>query len=198
MIIRKLINFPNNNHKNLLDENKKIIWEKCESIAHLENDEQLEYKKHHDDLCPNCRNKDKDKIVNRFAFVQGKRRIKSNIRFGFGNIDGTINIETCEVNHCNVCGNEWLKFKTKNINAKEILIVSLKYLGQILKNPEEKKNDWKLEAIKVFDNCCAEIIHKLSKEYDDYLPESVSEQLTLKKLRQHYKSVYDSTKIRKI
>jgi len=195
MNIRQLLNIPSKKQKLILNTDIKTILDRCDKIAKQESNEQLEAKQFHDSICPNC--KERTNIVNKIGYVQSTNKFTSNVKFGFGSISHTVELNACEVNHCNNCGNEWLKFKTKNITKNEIIRVVFNYLAQIIENSYEKNCLWKMEAIQVFDDCCAEAIFKLKKDNDDYLYDSTNLKITMKCLRKYYKSIYD-TKNKKI
>ena len=198
MNIRKILNIPNELQLIQLNEDKKLIIERCNKIALTENREQQENKNFHDSNCPNCKNRNKESIVDKLIIQQSEGNIRGYFYFGFGIIVGDYTWNVFEINHCNKCGNEWIKYKIKTIDSTHILRIVFKYLAQILANPNEKKNEWKLEAIQVFDNCTAEAIHSLRKKQSKYLPKSINKQLSLKNLRRYYKSIYDSNKNKKI
>jgi DNA-directed RNA polymerase subunit M/transcription elongation factor TFIIS len=190
MNIRKLIYLPTKTQVDVLMKDGHNIISKCTDLAAIEQKEQKENQKTHDGECPKCKARAiniVDKIV-----VEGKGKISGEFKFGFGKIEDTSRIETIGVNHCNNCGNEWVKYKSKAITQIGILIVALKYLGDVLEDPDKtKRQSWKLETIEIFDDCCAESIHALSNRYGVNLHENTKKQLTLRKLRHKFKSVFD-------
>lgn len=190
MSIRKLLNIPIGNEKNIINDDKELILQKCNVIAKMEYNELQESKEHHDGQCPHCKNKDKTKIINKIRNIQGKSKFNSEFRFGFGDINTFVIIESSEINHCNVCGNEWHKFKTKYVSATDILKVTLNYLAQIIRNPEEKNKSWKFEAIQVFNDTHAEAIFSLLKENNNKIHRETTKTLTLHKLRKYFSSIY--------
>jgi hypothetical protein len=159
--------------------------DKSDKIAREEIKDQLEMKRSRDGQCPHCKAKS-DSIVDKICQVQGKSNGK--FRLGYGNIG--ILIDTEAVNHCNACGNEWKKFKTKEISQTHIIRLAFKYLYDIINNPEEKKKDWKLETIAVFNDCCAEAIFNLRFEYRYNLTDGINSKLTLSRIRKYYWSIY--------
>lgn len=189
MNIRKILNSSNKNQRNIINDDIKNIWDKCNKISDIENREQKEAKEFHDNICPNC--KSRKNIVNKIAYIQSTTKTTTTVKFGFGTIETVNNSNTTEVNHCNECGNEWIKFKVKIVLSEKILNVILNYLSQILTNPKEREREWKMEAISIFDGCHAESIYKLRIKQKDYLHEETNDCLTLNKLRKHYKSIYD-------
>jgi len=191
MNIRKLLHLLTNKQKAVIAADVKHILSGCDSIANTEWREQLENKKSHDGQCPKCQS-GIDNIVDRVSQVQGVGKFNGSFKLGYGDIKSLIVIDTIEVNHCNVCGNEWKKFKTKYINKTDILRVALRYLGEIITDPEKNKmHDWKVEAIQVFDDCNAETIHKLLQANKKYIPTELLPVMKLKTLRQQYKSVFN-------
>jgi hypothetical protein len=190
MNLRKLFNLFSAAQKALLEEDKKNVLSKCNVIANKEWADQKENQESHDNVCPNCRTGKQD-IVNKIRNTHGKGDVSGSFRLGFGDISGHMEIDTDDVNHCNKCGNEWKKFKTKFVSTSDIVRVALKYLGDMLDNPKEKEYSWKVETVRVFENCYAETIFLLRKEHDAYLFSNQREQLTNSNLRQRYKSVFD-------
>ena len=159
-----------------------IITNNCLLISQRENKEQKDSKNYHNHNCPKCHAKEKD-IVDKISDVQGKVNVTNLHAFGFKKINSLTTVDTHEVNHCNKCGNEWKKFKSKPVTKAQILKLALNYLTEILNNPNEKEKDWKMEAIGVFNDCHAETIYKLSRH-------TSAETLKLRKLKKHYKSIF--------
>jgi len=190
MTIVKFLNILNNNQKAIILADIENIMNKCEEIACVEYNDQKNAKTSHDTNCPSCHAK-KDQIVDKIALVQGKGNVSSSFNFNLKFITGNMEIDTHAINHCNKCGNEWKKFKTKYISKTNIVRVILNYLAQVNINSNEKKQKSKLEAIKIFDNCYAESIYRLCKQNSDYLNDETIKKLKLKCLRKHYKSVFD-------
>lgn len=84
------------------------------------------------------------------------------------------------------------KFETKYVSETDIVRVALNYLGQIYDNPEHnKKMSWKMEAIQVFDGCCAEAIKILVEKHFYSLYITERGKLTFARLRRNYRSVFD-------
>jgi hypothetical protein len=187
-MIRQLLNLPNKAQKLILEQETNLILDRCDVIAKSEYNEQLEAKQFHDARCPKCR--EKEKIVDRICHVQGNGSIKGNFILGFGSIHGSTTIDTIAANHCNNCGHEWIKFKTKYVSNTKILRVVLNYLAEILIDATEKNRSWKMEAIQVFDGCSAETIYKLRCLHENYLHDETTEKLSLSCLRRYYKSIY--------
>lgn len=159
-----------------------IITNNCQIISQRENKEQKKSEEFHNNNCPKC-HATKDNIVNKISDVQGKTTIKISQTLGYKLTNVLSNIDTKEVNHCNKCGNEWKKFKVNSVTKAHILKIALKYLSQILKDPKERENDWKVETIEVFKNSHAETIYKLSKH-------NSVDTIKLRDLKKHYKSIF--------
>ena len=188
-MIRKFLNLPNKSQKLILEQEIIRTLDKCNSIAKIEYDEQLEAKQIHDNRCPKCR--EKDMIVDRISHVQGFNRSSGIFYFGFGSIQTNLSIDTIAVNHCNSCGHEWIKFKTKYVSNTKILRVVLNYLAEILSDSAEKNRSWKMEAIQALNECHAETIYKLCVENKNFLHDKTNDVLTLSCLREYYQSIYD-------
>lgn len=182
MNLRKTLNLPNKAQKLELEKDKFIIEDKCQLIARREHNEQQEYKKVHDGMCPKCNNR--MGIVDKLSFVQGRGSVEGLIIFGFGRVKGDTTIDTVAVNYCMECGNEWLKYKTKPISYTSILRVAFKYLKEIINDPKQKKRDWKSETIQVFEGCCAETLYQLNVW--------TATEIKLSTLRRYYRSVFDA------
>jgi len=189
MNIRKYFNIQNKNERNVIKHEIGLIWNSCQKIADVENKELKEAKVIHDGNCPNCRSK--KNIVNKIAFIESTTKTITKLNFGVGSVEIINNINTSEVNHCNECGNEWVKFKVKNVLAENVLMVILNYLSQVLTNPEERNRSWKMEAVEIFKDCYAESIYKLRNKYETKLPEKTYDKLNLTRLRKNYKSIFD-------
>lgn len=190
MLLRKLFNLRTKAEQELVKSDIDMILTKCSKIAKIENDEQYEARKSHDEVCPNCRSR-KDKIVNKIKEVKGLGKINNNFIFGFGDVNGSINIETNEINHCNVCGNEWKKYRYKSVGDNDIARVALNYLSDLIINPtKEKEKKWKLEAIKVFEDSYVESIIELCKKNKDYVYSDTIKTIKRKNLSKRYKSIY--------
>jgi hypothetical protein len=188
---RKLLYIPTDIQKQKLIGDVKIIVERCGKIADIESEEQKENQLSHNNYCPKC-NTGKINIVDKVRQVQGNMKVNETFYLGFGTIKTTLNIDTLEVNHCNKCGNEWKKFKTKNFNITDILKVTLNYLADIISDPQANKNrDWKYASIQVFDDCYAESVYILFKKYTNVLHEDTKEVITLDNLRKIFKSIFD-------
>jgi hypothetical protein len=195
MNIRKFFGIPSILQERQIEQDEKLIMERCDVIARAEMEDQQMAKKSRDGQCPHCKAKGME-IVDKICHVQGKSNGK--FRLGFGTVG--VLVDTEAVNHCNACGNEWKKFKTKEISQTHIIRLSFKYLCEVLSNPKVKK-DWKMEAIAVFDGCTAESIFSLRIDHSDYLKDEINDKLTLSRLRKYYRSVYDaseSVKLEKI
>ena len=144
MNLLKLINIRTPKQIDALVEETELIKQRCDKIASQEFKEQKENQRTHDSRCPLCR-AEKNEIVDKIKQVEGEGNVSGNL---FG-VMGRMKIETKPVNHCNVCGHEWFKFKTKYISKRDILRVALKYLNDLIDNPEHNKRlSWKL--IEVF------------------------------------------------
>lgn len=168
-MLRKLLNLPTKQQFIGLESDARVTLGLCNKIARIEIDHQQVLKEQYDSICPNVSCKSRD-VYNR--------------RFLIG--DKPVNI-----NHCKTCGREWEKYETIKISQTKVLRVALKYLRDILKNQSELNYGWKAETVEIFDGSYAETIYKLNKVKDKYMfPE-----LTLRKLRKHYPSVYDRKSI---
>lgn len=190
--LRKLFGMPSQAQEALIKADIAVILDRCSKIAYVENQEQKDNKNARDGQCPKCKDKT---IVDKIRQVQGKGNVGGNL---FG-VNGSLSIDTDEVNHCNKCGNEWKKFKIKTIGRTDILTVALNYLGEIRKDPERnKKMSWKMETIQVFDGCCAEAIDSLCFDNRHKIHSNIGYELKLFRLRKIYKSVYDGENSRKL
>lgn len=191
MNLRKLLYLPTTEQKAILAADIEHILVECDKIATHEWKELKENQKAHDGQCPKCKAREDD-IVNKIRQVQGNGNVGGSFYLGFGSVSGSMSIDTDEVNHCNKCGNEWKKFKTKYISKTDILRVALNYLADIIDNPaHNKRMTWKTETCQVFDGCRAEAIRILVDKHSHNLHLPTNGQLRLGNLRRHYKSVFD-------
>jgi len=193
MNLRKLLYFPTKEQQALLIVDVQEIMVRCDKIASSEYKDQKEARESHDSICPNCHTrKDGNNIVDKIRQVQGKGKVSGSFYLGFGSVVGNMEVDTGEVNHCNHCGNEWKKFKVKYISKTDIVRVALNYLGELYDNPERnKKFSWKTEAVQVFDGCYAESIIALVSKNSHYMHLITKKHLTVSRLRQNFKSVFD-------
>lgn len=181
-----IILYFNKKLRSLVINDIDIITNRCAEIANRENKDQKNSENFHNTNCPNCKAKKKD-IVNKISNVEGKTTIVNYDIFGFRKENTITAINTNEINHCNICGNEWKKFKSKSITKAHILKLALNYLSQIIQNPDEKEKEWKLETIGVFEGCYAETIYKLGMHNKIGLHRS---NFKLRDLRKQYKSIF--------
>lgn len=188
---RKTIYLPSSEQSATIADEINVIKKRCAELAQVERKEQTENQRSRDSRCPLCRaNKmvyDKPNIVDKIASVESKTNIRGNLL----KVNGMIVVETKAVNHCNACGHEWEKFRTKTITDFALTKVILDYLSDIIRNSERNKRySWKHEAIEVFKDCSAEAIHAVQKEYKP----SLRHPLTMRQLRTKYNSVFDKKK----
>lgn len=195
MGLRKIFNIPTKEQKDLISVNIDRIHNRCEELANEERKDQREFVERRDGICPNphCMATGEN-IVDKIADVGGKGSVSGSFALGFGSVSGGMSINTGAINHCNKCGNEWAKAKIKSISRTDIVRVALKYLSEVLKDREQKKFDWKMEAIKSFDDCSAESIRFFYKQNEAY----TYSKLRLSKLRLYYPSVYDGKNKKKL
>ena len=195
MGLRKIFNVPKKEQKDIIAADVDRINNRCEEIAQEERNDQRDMQESRDGTCPNPHCMSTKNIVDRIADVSGKGKVSGTFNLGFGSVSGKMSIDTGAVNHCNQCGNEWVKAKTKTISRTDIVRVALKYLSEILYNPEHnKKLTWKMEAIQSFDDCCAESIRFLYKRNEAY----TYRKLRLSTLRRYYPSIYDGKNKKKL
>lgn len=192
MNLRKLFNSPTPKQTLVLNDEVKIIKERCDAIATQEYEEQKENQKAHDYRCPKCRAK-QDRIVDKIRQVEGSGSVDGSFYLGFGSVHGSMEIDTNSVNHCTVCGHQWKKFKTKYVSKTDILRVTLNYLGDLIKDPEHNRTlSWKTEAVQVFDGCHAEAIRMVIGHESRYVRNK--EYLNRSTLKKYYRSVFDDNK----
>jgi hypothetical protein len=192
MNLRKIFDFPSKEQEAKINADMETILENCSNIASKERADMRQDQDMHDCICPNCRAKKSDgieNIVNKIRQVQGKGNVGGN----FLGVSGSMQINTYAVNHCNKCGHEWEKFKTKPISQTHILRVCLNYLAAIIEDPIQKEFDWKIEGVRnAFGDCHAESIFRFSQKESSYLNYNATKFISLSNLRSHYPSVYDT------
>lgn len=170
---------------NMKKQEINTIMSRCHSIAMREYDEEKDAAVFHNTVCPSCRKK--TNVVNKINNVEG---ISNIIRNYWGDDKITMKISTYEVNHCNECGHEWKKFKTRFVNQSQILHVAFRYLVSSFKdensiNPESMR----YQVLMVFKDMHAESIHKLYKENIKHLKADVKSKMKLSILRKHFPSI---------
>ena len=189
MNLRKLINIRSAKQIDVLIAETELIKQRRDKIASQEYKEQKENQRTHDERCPKCR-ANQDKIVDKVRLVEGKGSVDGSFFLGFGNVSGSMKIDTNTVNHCTVCGHQWKKFKTKYVSKTGILRVTLNYLSDLIKDPDyNKKLSWKIDAIEIFDGCHAEAITMVVNEESRYLRSKGY--LRNAVLRKYYPSIFD-------
>jgi hypothetical protein len=191
MNLRKLFHISTADQSLIIFNEIKAIQKRISGIANTERKEQTENQKSRDSRCPRCRASitvnDKPNIVDRIASVESKTKIRGNVF----KINGIVVVETKPVNHCNNCGHEWEKFRTKVITDFAITKIILDYLSDIIRNPERNKRySWKHEYMEVFKDCHAEAIHAVQKQYK----RALRHPLTVRQLRTKYESIFDKKK----
>ena len=191
MNLRKLFHITTAEQSLIVFNEIKLIQKRIGDIAKTERKEQTENQKSRDNRCPKCRQgitiNDKPNIVDRFATIENKSKIRGNVF----KISGQIALEIKAVNHCNNCNHEWEKFRTKVITDFAITKIILDYLSDIIRNPEKNERySWKHEYMEVFKDCHAEAIHAVQKQYK----RALRNPLTVRQLRTKYESVFDKQK----
>jgi len=191
MNLRKLFHITTADQSLIIFNETKLIDKRINDIANTERKEQVENQKSRDGRCPRCRASitvgDEPNIVDRIASVESKTKIRGNVF----KINGLVVVETKPVNHCNNCGHEWEKFKTKVITDFAITKIMLDYLSDIIRNPEKNKRySWKHEYMEVFKDCHAEAIYAVQKQYK----QALRHPLTVRQLRTKYESIFDKKK----
>lgn len=171
MNLAKIFNMPSLEQKKQIFIETQRIMKKCSEVTATERKEQKENQRTHDSKCPKCRG---DKVVDRFANVVSVGKMKQ--------------IRTEPVNYCRSCTHEWEKFKMKSVTDLSVMKVILKYLSDVITNPElAKRYSWKLEAIKIFDGFHAESIYEVQQQYKPH----DRNRLTIIELRRNYKSIFN-------
>ena len=179
---RKILNKPNSIQKNIIIDEKRMIDTHLSKLAESQRKEQKESQHFHDNICPNCR-ATQDAIVDKISSVVGKGNVRGNLFVVYG----SSSIETKAVNHCNNCGHQWMKYKTKSITKFEVIMVVFRYLYDVIIEPERNKDyTWKHDAIKFLKNCHAESIFLIQNDNTC----SIKTKLKLKQLRKKYESIY--------
>ena len=180
---RKILYLPTQEQLSAIDFDILSVQQRCEKLSAVERKEQTENQKSRNERCPKCRAK-QDMIVDRIAQVEGHTSFRGNLF----KLSGRLDVETKPVNHCNTCGHEWEKFKTKTITDLAVMKVVLNYFSDVMRDPEKSKRySWKLEAIEIFSGCSAEAIYVIQNKYKP----SVRYPVSLKQIRKKYKSVFD-------
>ena len=185
MNTRRFFNNPNSKEKELKRLHIRRIEDRCGELAAQERKEIRESQQSHDEVCPRCAAGKRD-IVDQIVQVVGSGEVIG----GLFRTYGSMSMDTNTVNHCNKCNHEWKKFESRTVTSTDILRVTLRYLTQLVKNPTKQKElNWKLEAIKVFNDCSAEAIRAMYLKHSSYL--SYDGALGLRTLRKRFPSIFD-------
>lgn len=192
MNLRKIFNSPNISQKKILEQQ----IEEFEIIADKRSSEHNKYEKifmdRFNNTCSHCKNKDKDKIVNKIAQVHGSGSVSGSFIFGTSGVYGSSSIDTKNVRHCNVCGNEWKEYKTNFMYVPDIIKEYLTRLYFYIKNKDERENSWNRDAYTEISHFYAETIFSIFKKYSYRLSSWYKDELYLSNLRKFFSSIYDS------
>lgn len=104
-------------YKQKKSDNWDKLWDFIDAKEKQLRDKQYEEQQKHNNICPNCRS-EKDKIVNKIQRVHGETRGSFHI-IGGGSVYGWV--DTDGVNHCNNCGNQWIKHKWETIDRDKVV-----------------------------------------------------------------------------
>ena len=138
--------------------------------------------------CPKCGSK--KNIIDKIAHVQGSGKVSGDFSLGFGSIRGSSNVDTSAVNHCSVCGHEWVKDIPTRKYAGDLISHNLDMLGYIF-DDNEWSQKYTVVYVEKFSEYYAETIQYAYKENSYRCAPSTEDQLTLKNLKKHFKSVRD-------
>ena len=191
--IRKTFNLPNKEEKERLQGTLVVLHALADQDDRAYSNKNYDQAKEHDGTCPHCRNTDSSKIVEKIRRVQGEGSIEGSFRLGYGSVYGSSSTDTSEINHCNVCGNEWNKYDYEVKWERDFLGG---YLNDIATH---KDKDW---------SWCEKTVNRLKERgvyaetfklllkttsFYDQIYYDTPEKLTLEYLRSLFPSVYDVT-----
>jgi hypothetical protein len=125
-------------------------------------------------------------IVDRFALTIGDGKSTTKHGIWHGETETTFNINTYVVNHCNGCGNEWEKYRTKYINKTQIVQLALKYFAKILLSPKQKNNDWMVDTVGGFKDVHLETMLELVHIHRKSLDKRTRSTITRKRLLEEH------------
>jgi len=171
--------------KETIAEEINTILERCDRIAMSEYRDEKEAAISHNTTCPSCRKS--SNVVDKIRNVQGVANI---VKEFWGTDEINFKILTQEVNHCNDCGHEWKKFKTRYVTGTEIVRVAFRYLVANF-NAENSihPDSMRYQVLMVFNDMHAETIYKLYKGHVKFLKSDVKSKINLSVLRKHYTSI---------
>lgn len=115
-IISKFLYRFTKEYKTKKQEDWERIWKYIQEKKSEENSEDYNSEKRHNNTCPKCYSNKNivDKIQRTNGNING-----SFSSFGGGYIGGSI--DTDSVNHCNSCGHQWKKYKSKYYSDEDIV-----------------------------------------------------------------------------
>lgn len=172
--------------KGAITEEINTIIKRCDRIAMSEYREEKEAAIFHDNTCPSC--KKNSHVVDKIRNVEGVANI---VKEFWGTDKITLKIITYEVNHCNDCGHEWKKFKTRYVTGSQIVRVAFRYLVTNFKSENIINSDsMRYQVLMVFKDMHAETIHKLYKTHLKYLNPNIKSKINLSVLRKYYPTIY--------
>lgn len=186
MNFRRLLNISTTEHKALIDADVEKLNARFKKLAYAEVRDQKEAQECHDNTCPKCQSS-KEHIVNKISKVVGSGLLDRTIIFG--KINSSLTINTIAVNHCNICGNEWDKYKTKVIHGSNIAGTAFNYLHQYMKNDTSLRHSFKEEVLDLFSDVYAEAIIKFYRENSGYCYDNTKIHRIF--ILPYFKSVYD-------
>lgn len=184
MSIRKFFNIPSNRQRNIILNGCKIIQERAIEEAHSQNKKKYKEQEYRNTNCPRCFNKD---IVDKISNVNGDGYVSGSFYLGTGSVYGQNHIETNSVNHCNKCGHQWKKYEFSYQFAEDVISDWLYNLNVAI----EKKYTFGDYVLNILNDIPAESIWSEFKRVYDRCSYSTQHNLTLAKIRNQFKSVYD-------
>ena len=185
MKLRKILNWPSKGEVAKIKIGCNELVEMADrKIREHENNEHKRQKEHNG-KCPNCSS---SAIVNKFTRVKGKGEVHGSFIYGFGDVDGSFDMDTSEVNHCSACGNQWKKCRILTQKRKDVFIGWIFGLERALNDKDGNSIGISGErTMNLLKNIPAESIWKTIKNNTE---KPYRKNISLTKLRTKFYSVY--------
>jgi formate dehydrogenase maturation protein FdhE len=167
----------NNEKQIIISGETSMIDIRAEYIVEIELKDQKEAQLNHDKICPICQGT--KKIVDKIRDVNSMIETPKSLF----NSNPILHIKTDAINHCNLCGHEWKKYKVMCISKTDVIRQGLDYLIEILNDETHERFSWKKNTISIFDDCHIDTIYKLYKQHKSHVNGRLTKKMLSKKYR---------------
>lgn len=182
--LRKWFNYPSKKEAALITHGCLLLRSIAKKEAAEHWKKEYNRKKERDETCPRCRNKS---IVDKISRVMGSGSVNGSFFLGTGSVYGRSEIDTKEVNHCNECGHQWIKYPISYKWEYDFIADWMNDLGKFSQGSDPVR----YETVTLLKDIPAESIWEVSQSVARLLHYSTRENLSLSFLRTKFKSVYE-------